>query len=310
MFFRARRAMSRAWFNLHCSNVLRLPALTTEDEHTTLVSMVCHGEVRMYLLAAKSFCSRLPRTPRIVVLDDGSLTLADRADILRHLVQAQIVPIATIHTKGCPIGNCWERLWLISELAKTSYVIQLDCDTLTLDSLPEVEKCMAEGRSFSLLGDRSYPLVESMRDACQRLKQNTGMQVQALCERSFDLLPESETLAYLRGNAGFTGFAKGSIDPERVQWFSMLMRRIAGTKWDEWGSEQVTSNLLIANSASPCALPAPKYLSYWAHPDVPYERSSFLHFIGPHRFSNGFYLRQARRVIAAALSLQRARPLT
>ncbi len=32
--------------------------------------------------------------------------------------------------------------------------------------------------------------------------------VQAVCERSFDQLPESASLQYVRGNAGFNGFAK------------------------------------------------------------------------------------------------------
>jgi hypothetical protein len=131
-----------------------------------------------------------------------------------------------------------------------------------------------------------------------RSKGNLAGMVQAVCERSFDQLPESSSLKYVRGNAGFTGFAKGSIDRERISWFSDLMRRIAKEKWDEWGSEQVTSNLLIANSTDPYVLPFPKYLSYWAHPDVPYETASFIHFIGPHRFSNGFYVESARKVIA------------
>jgi hypothetical protein len=69
-------------------------------------------------------------------------------------------------------------------------------------------------------------------------------------------------------------------------------------KWDEWGSEQVTTNLLIANLEGACPLPSPKYVSYWAHPDVPYNDASFLHFIGPYRFANGYYLKQARNVIA------------
>jgi len=76
------------------------------------------------------------------------------------------------------------------------------------------------------------------------------------------------------------------------------MRRIAKEKWDEWGSEQVTSNLLIANSGNAHVLEFPKYLSYWAHAGVPYGDASFIHFIGPHRYSNGSYIECARKVIA------------
>ena len=142
-----------------------------------------------------------------------------------------------------------------------------------------------------------------MTSACERSKTNLHPMVQAVCERSFDQLPESASLQYVRGNAGFNGFAKGSINREKVEWFSELMRRLAKEQWNEWGSEQLTSNLLIANSEGASPLPFPKYLSYWAHPDVPYERiASFIHFIGPFRFSHGFYLRKARKIIATLAS--------
>jgi hypothetical protein len=130
--------------------------------------------------------------------------------------------------------------------------------------------------------------------------------VQAVCERSFDQLPESSSLKYVRGNAGFIGFPKGSITREKTEFFSDLMRRIAKDKWDEWGSEQVTTNLLIANLERAYTLQSPKYLSYWAHPDVPYDEASFIHFIGPYRFSNGYYLKKAKSVIASLTGTSKA----
>ncbi len=260
--------------------------------------MLCHGEVMMYLLAVKSFCWQLDRNPTIVVLDDGTLTESDHAILHSHIPKARIVPISDVAPEGCPTGSCWERLLLIADLVKNSYVVQLDSDTLTTNSIAEIAKCIDANRSFTLLGDRSHPEIESMESACIRSKNNLGSMVQAVCERSFDQLPESVSLKYVRGNAGFTGFAKGSIDREKICRFSDLMRRIAKEKWDEWGSEQVTSNLLIANSGNSYVLPFPKYLSYWAHADVPYANASFIHFIGPHRFSRGFYVESARKVIA------------
>jgi hypothetical protein len=136
-----------------------------------------------------------------------------------------------------------------------------------------------------------------MLDAHTRYKNNQSPMVQAVCERSFDQLPEASSLSYLRGNAGFTGFARGSTNRTKIEWYSDLMRRIAGKTWDEWGSEQVASNLVISNTEGAVPLPFPKYCSYWAHPDIPYDEASFIHFIGPHRYSNGFYIRKARKVI-------------
>ena len=297
MFFRARRALGRAWFNVNCRAVLKTAPLTVTDRSLTLVSMICHGEVLMYLLAAKSFCRRLGRTPAVVILNDGSLTAEDQATLREHIPEIRIVAISEVETDGCPKGSCWERLLLISDLVRETYVIQLDSDTLTLNAIPEVVACLEGNRSFTLLGDRSYPEIEPMLQACERAKQNLHPQVQAVCERSFDELPEAASLQYLRGNAGFTGFAKGSIGREKIRWFSDLMRVLAKDQWDEWGSEQVTSNLLIANSAGAYPLEFPKYLSYWAHPEVNYDKSSFVHFIGPHRFSHGFYVSSAKKVL-------------
>ena len=299
MFFRARRALQRAWIDFNCRSLLKTPPISSTDPTLTLVSLVCHGEILMYLLAAKSFCSQLGRNPQIVILNDGSFTESDYATIRAHIPVAKIVAISDVAPANTPKGSCWERLLLISDIVADSFVVQLDSDTLTTSSIAEVKQCIDANRSFTLLGDRSFPEVESMTSACQRSKTNLHPMVQAVCERNFDQLPESESLQYVRGNAGFNGFAKGSIDREKVEWFSELMRRLAKEQWNEWGSEQLTSNLLIANSADAVPLPAPKYLSYWAHPDVPYEDAAFIHFIGPYRFSNGLYLRKAKKAIAS-----------
>ena len=299
MFFRARRALGRAWFNFNSRPLLRTPPVRTSDPEVTIVSMLCHGEILMYVLAVKSFCRQLGRVPAIVILNDGSLTQEDRAMLSSHIPDARIVNIADVQPASCPKGSCWERLLLISDIVQNSYVVQLDSDTVTAGPIPEVQNCIQSNRSFTLLGDRSHPEIESMEEACARYSNKPDAMVQTVCERSFTQLPESASLQYVRGNAGFTGFARGSIDRERIVWFSDLMRRIANEKWDDWGSEQVTSNLLIANSKGSCVLPFPKYLSYWVHPNVDYGAASFVHFIGPHRFSNGFYVRSARRAIAA-----------
>jgi hypothetical protein len=299
MFFRARRALRRAWFDLNCRSLLSTPPLQSDDTSLTLVSMVCHGEVLMYLLAAKSFCRQLGRNPQVVILNDGSFTRSDYATIHSQIPAAKIVAISEVPPANTPKGSCWERLLLISDLVSDTFVVQLDSDTVTVKPIPEVSRCIEANQSFTLMGDRSFPEIESMTSACERSKDNLHPMVQAVCERSFDQLPESSSLRYVRGNAGFNGFAKGSINREKVEWFSELMRRLAKEQWNQWGSEQLTSNLLIANTDSAFPLPFPKYLSYWAHPDVNYDDAAFIHFIGPHRFSNGLYLRKAKNIIAA-----------
>ena len=298
MFFRARRALHRAWFDFNCRGLLKTPALPPSDTPLTVVTMLPHGEVSMYLLALKSFVGRLGRSPQVVVLNDGSLNAGDLRTLQAHVSSLTVVPIASISTGCCPRGSCWERLMLICDLSQNSYIVQLDSDTLTPGPIPEVLACIEANRSFTLLGDRSYPEVEPMLASCVRLKASTSAQVQAVCERAFDQLPEAAELKYLRGNAGFVGFARGSLTRDRITWFSDLMRRLCGPQWDEWGSEQLTSNLLIANAPDPFPLPPPRYVSYWAHPEIQYRDSSFLHFIGPFRYAHGLYLQTAKRVLA------------
>ena len=181
--------------------------------------MLCHGEVLMYLLAVKSFCAQLGRSPTVVILDDGTLTNSDAATLRAHIPEARIVPISEIFPYRCPRGSCWERLLLIADLVQDTYVVQLDSDTLTANSIAEVAQCIDANRSFTLLGDGSYPQIEPMLDACARSKTNQSSMVQAVCERSFDQLPESASLQYVRGNAGFTGFAQDPLIAGRLPGF-------------------------------------------------------------------------------------------
>lgn len=299
MFFRARRAMNRAWFDFKCRALLDTPPLPSNDDSFTLVSMTCHGELMMYLAAAKSFCHYLGSTPKIVLLSDGSLTESDQVKISTHFPNVKMMHIDDVPKGRVPKGGSWESFLLVTDIIQDSYVVQLDSDTLTMNPIPEIRECIDAGRSFTLLGDRSYPEIESMVDASRRARDNSSTMVQAVCEKSFDQLPESASLKYVRGNAGFIGFPKKSIDRERVEWFSDLMRRLVKGKWDEWGSEQVTTNLLIANLEGAYPLPSPKYLGYWAHADIPYDSASFLHFIGPYRYANGFYIKKAKQAIEA-----------
>lgn len=298
MFYRARQSLNRAWFNANIKQVLNTPALPPANTDTTVASMLCHRDLIVYLLAIKSFVRHLDFVPQTVVLNDGSLTPEDLALLRRHIPAFRAIDIHDIDRGRCPKGGAWERLLMLTALIKDSYAIQLDSDTLTQGDISEVNECAKGGRNFELLGDRSYPSVEPMLAACERSKTNLHPHVQAYVERNFDQLPEAKDLKYLRGNAGFVGLKKNAFDRERVEWFSETLRRLAGDKWNEWGSEQVTTSLLIANSDNPLPLPAAKYLSYWAHPEIAYTKASFLHFIGPKRWHAGLYRRTARSVVA------------
>lgn len=72
------------------------------------------------------------------------------------------------------------------------------------------------------------------------------------------------------------------------------MRAAIGEKWAEWGSEQVMSNIVLANIPASVVLPHPKYAD--CQKMKPGE-TAFIHFIGSCRFNNGTYAKLGRQVI-------------
>ena len=53
------------------------------------------------------------------------------------------------------------------------------------------------------------------------------------------------------------------------------MEAILGTSWFEWGSEQVASNFVVANSPNPIVLPLPTY-SCFGPSELGYRESILL----------------------------------
>ena len=293
--YKLRERLKRRWFSFWCRGILSTPPLpqSNGDAQFVTVSMVSHRDLMMYLVAVKSFHHWLGGG-RVVILNDGSLTPQDLALLDTHLAPARIVRLNEVEHGRCPTGGCWERLLLIADYVADHYVIQVDSDTVTLDSLPEVLAAIGENRSFTL-GTGMGRQITTMTEVCTVMKAYKDDHIQVIAEQSFSGLRDYRTLKYVRGCAGFAGFAAGSFSRARVEAFSGEMTGILGERWRQWGSEQVASNFIVANS--PCAgvLPHPRYMNF--APDIPYEGSAFLHFIGTHRFKNNVYVRKAADVI-------------
>lgn len=80
--------------------------------------------------------------------------------------------------------------------------------------------------------------------------------------------------------------------------FSNELQGVLGKmKWCEWGSEQVTSNLILANTPGCTILPYPKYAPYEPSNEVSFDDSVFLHYYGTYRYANGHYILSAKKVI-------------
>jgi hypothetical protein len=298
MLYELKDRMRRARFARACSGVLRTsPVALDAAAGVVLLSQVQHKDVLMFLLAVKSIARQI-RPRAVYVLDDSSLSGDDLAKLREHVPGLTLFELAEYRSAACPSGGTWERLLAISSLVRDHYVIQLDSDTLTVGLIDEVRDCIGRQAAFAL-GTWDNQKIETMRERCatgkKRITQGDG-HVQVVSEANFDKLVRFESLRYVRACSGFAGFSRGSFTREFVETISTQMEAAIGDRWHEWGSEQVMSNIVIANIPDAIVLPHPKYADcHKMKPGV----TEFIHFIGSCRFNDGNYARLGAEVIAA-----------
>lgn len=248
-----------------------------------------------YLVAVKSFASRI-NPQRIVMVCDPTVSRSDRLIVAEHIPHIEFRDADEFVSPQIPRGGTWERIYAISEYAKSDYVIQLDADTVTRAEIPEVAAAVSAGAGFVLGESPSQTLLsfsEISEQARRKLSSNNHIQTQSEAALIDIGLPPS-TL-YVRGCSGFSGFPVDEGMRECLLDFSARMSKTFGQKWASWGTEQVTSNYLVANANKTQVLPFPKY----GTPDVGFEEAAFLHFIGSMRFINGKYQQATNSVVRA-----------
>ena len=297
MFYQLKDRVRRYRFAWACKGVLQAaPVALDASSNLVVLSQVQHKDVLLLLLAVKSFARQVrPRT--VCVLNDGSLSANDRAVLREHIPGVNMLELAEFRSAVCPRGGTWERLLAIASLVRDHYVIQLDSDTLTIGLIEEVRHCIERQSAFAL-GTWNNQKIETMRERCEtarKLAHQTDSHVQVVAEANLDKLDDFESLRYVRGCSGFAGFARQSFTRELVEAISGQMQAAIGAKWSEWGSEQVMSNIVIANIPNAIVLPHPKYADcHKMQPGV----TEFIHFIGSCRFDDGNYARLGAQLIA------------
>lgn len=257
--------------------------------------MVQHCDVLAYLLALKTFAARFA-SARVVVVCDPSITDEDKAIMKAHVPFIEFRQALEFHQPELPVGGTWERLTAICEYAKDSYVVQLDADTVTLGDIPEVARCVAEQRPF-VLGERPNQCLVTLAEAAEHSKDWSDRHIQALAEKRMASIL-SPDLLYVRGCSGFTGFPMNCTMQADLLQFSTKLAKALGARWNEWGTEQITSNFLAANLGA-LVLPFPKYST----PEDNDPAVAFRHYIGSIRFKSGRYALDARRWIVEALQI-------
>ncbi|MEW6118591.1 MAG: hypothetical protein AB1593_00730 [Pseudomonadota bacterium] len=297
MFYKQKNQFQRWWFDRAIRGMYDTPAMApSSDPGAPLVlSQLQHRDVLMYLAAIKSFARQVP-VGGVHVLDDGSLTPQDHATLARHVPGVTLHRIVDFREPDLPAGGTWERLAAIARLSESRYVIQLDADTLSLDALPEVCAAVRDDASFSIGTWDGQQIEEVLERAVTARKHLQGVQphVQVLAEAHFDHFESASTLRYVRGCSGFSGFAPGPGKLDLMRTLSARMQALIGARWMEWGSEQVMSNLVVANQPNAIVLPHPDYADC---EKMQSGRTRFVHFIGTCRFRRGVYAGRVRQTL-------------
>jgi hypothetical protein len=285
----------RLFFLRYIRLVRSTPPIDNFDNNSNIIllSMVQKKDVDMLLMAVKSFV-RFVKIQKIVIVADPTLDETDMSLISQHLVNVDFIPSNKMTYTDAPRGGCWERLISIADINNQGYVIQLDADTLTFKSPIQVLHALECNVSFTLgtkLGQKPVSCDVASSTAKELISKDIS-HIQVLSESMLDELPGNYKF-YIRGCAGFSGFAKDTLNRDKIFELSSFYYKKIGKRWDEWGSEQFASNLLIANSPNNEVLNLKDY-------DVPIQKDNslcFHHYIGTVRFTSFLYFLNAKKII-------------
>lgn len=295
--------LSRRRFDHSCRSIDQAAPLPAGERDFAVVSMLRHTDVTQYLVAIRSFVACALPPAEIHVINDSSLTRDDLKRLKRHIPHLQIVDIADIDTGDCPNGGTWERLKYIIDLSQRIYAIQMDADVFSRQSLDAVAEAINQNRPFLLgthfAGTDSGKKVISLSEASDFADGINERHVQIMVERELRNLTLSEQ-KYIRACSGFAGFAKQSVDWQTAHNFSNQMEGLLKSdfcSWSTWGTEQITSNFVLANAPDVLVLTEPEYLNHDGRPLGGDER--LLHFLGFARFENDTYRNLAVEFVSA-----------
>ena len=296
MLYSIRKKIGARKFN-SATNAIRDKSKVKLDPNAnfSVITLLQDADVNMYLVAISSFAHYCQ--PRRVIVVSDNLSNSNQACLRKCIPGVSIQPIEDYRLPGLPIGGCWERLACLISHSLDDYVIQLDADTITLQPPVEVINAIGSQTSFTL-SSRPNCEILSLTQSTELVKNWTQDFVQVLAEQALKKLENPDQRHYVRGCAAFTGFAPGSTSLEQLHRFNEEMGDQLGiSKWSEWGSEQVASNYLVANTKG-C-----RVLSFTGYPYFDPDRTDnedkvcLYHFLGTHRFQTGKYEKLAKKFI-------------
>lgn len=259
-----------------------------------LLSMVQKRDVLSYLVALKSF-TVFANPQRVVVVCDPSIDAKDKEMLQRHVPHIELRAADEFVHPEIPRGGTWERLLAICSYAEENYVVQLDADTVTVGPPNTVLDAIRNQTGFVLGEEARQSLLTLAQTTANASADEIGQcHIQGFAEACMAKVGLPESAMYVRGCSGFTGFPQSAGMRDHLLQFSISMsRKIGEARWSSWGTEQVTSNYLVANAFETQVLPYPAY----GTPNEMNEDTVFIHFIGSMRFADNKYETTSRTVI-------------
>ncbi len=282
IFKRLRTEFFKGLYLRNVGCVLETRPLKSGNLPFIALSMVHQRDVIAYLVAIKSF-AKFANPERVVIICDPTIGEHEKSIFKTHIPHVELRNALEFRDPRIPTGGCWERLSAITAYSPESYVVQLDADTVTLDAISEVTFAVVQKNGF-VLGEKLNQKILTLNEASSNAMKSTSHHIQALSEQTLADAGLNGSF-YIRGCAGFTGFPPDNAMREKFFDFSLKMAAKTGQRWSEWGTEQVTSNFLVANATETRILPYPKYSTPFRHEGV----GAFQHFIGEIRFRNRSY---------------------
>lgn len=262
-----------------------------------IVTQLQSADIQAYLICIKALYRRIGYGD-VTVLGDR-LTAHDIDVLQGHIPGMDFVDVASITPGECQKGGTWERLWACVEMSQNRYVVQMDSDVLARGTLKQVLQNIQGNIPFALGGRM---VVEPANYYPERAKDVVSEHINIASERAFARYRGVEKWNYIRASSGFAGFAAGGVSLDLVQSFHHEMHAILGSRWFEWGTEQVASNFVIANSPGAERLDFPVYANYILADQgvmAALPNMEMAHFLGINRYRKRVFERWARQEITA-----------
>lgn len=311
MFYRLRNSIKYAIFNLQTKNILSTPpiSMATSPKYS-LHALVCERDLQMYLLSVKSFITRV-KGAQVIAHSDGTLSNKS-VDILKeHLPGIKIISRDAADTRAMReldetlqkirgYGGCFDRL-IDSILwgGGGRCHIQMDSDILTTKHPRWIEKWVDDERHPFVIAD-----YEKKDLAKLPLDSSKKEHIQTQLERNQAVIASKLGLDF--GNIlGLCAAFYGWQDQLKLEEITRFVTTCEALNIDmtQWGAEQVVTTWLL-NARGADRLPKEDYINLQKCAFHLRNSASMIHFIGTHRFHNGWYATMAKREISRLMKLQ------